>query len=258
MLKGTVVLIGIGEMGALLARGLLRAGHAVVPVNRGSALETLARDHADAALVLVAVGENDLDSVLQQIPVQWRDRVGLLQNELLPNQWQRHSIVSPTVISIWFEKKPGQEVKLLLPSPAYGPGAELLREALQRIDLPVAVLDSERTLLEALVVKNLYILTTNICGLRVGGNVGELWLRHQPLARKVAADVLRLQTALTGEEFDETVMLERMLEAFRADPEHRCMGRSAPQRLQRALEQARAHSLALPALEAIEREAATA
>ncbi len=31
--------------------------------------------------------------------------------------------VQPTVISVWFEKKKGRDVKVLIPSPAYGPAA---------------------------------------------------------------------------------------------------------------------------------------
>ena len=40
-------------------------------------------------------------------------------------------------------------------------------------------------------------------------------------------------------------------EAFDGDPEHGCMGRSAPARLQRALELAKAHDIELPEMEKI-------
>ena len=43
-------------------------------------------------------------------------------------------------------------------------------------------------------------------------------------------------------------------EAFLGDPDHKCMGRSAPARLERALAHARAHGLHLPVLEEIRRE----
>jgi hypothetical protein len=45
-----------------------------------------------------------------------------------------------------------------------------------------------------------------------------------------------------------------MLQAFDGDPEHKCMGRSAPARLQRALELADDASLAVPHLRKIQNE----
>ena len=45
-----------------------------------------------------------------------------------------------------------------------------------------------------------------------------------------------------------------MLEAFAGDPEHRCMGRSAPARLARALKQADEAGLPVPTLRAIRKE----
>ncbi len=57
------------------------------------------------ALVLVAVGEADLHPVLEKIPTAWRDCLALLQNELLPRDWEAHGLQEPTVISVWFEKK---------------------------------------------------------------------------------------------------------------------------------------------------------
>jgi hypothetical protein len=103
------------------------------------------------------------------------------------------------------------------------------------------------------VVKNLYILTSNIAGLRVGGAVGELWRQHEDLARAVAEEVIDIQEALTGARFDRPALIQAMCNAFQADPEHKCMGRSAPQRLQRALEQGKAFGLMLPTLTGLAR-----
>ncbi|MBD3670511.1 MAG: hypothetical protein HUJ29_07025, partial [Gammaproteobacteria bacterium] len=87
-----IVVIGIGEMGGVFTRGLLRLGHPVYPVKRQTDMEELARTITEPALVLVAVGENDLHPTLERIPAQWRNRLGLLQNELLPRDWQAHDI----------------------------------------------------------------------------------------------------------------------------------------------------------------------
>lgn len=251
-MNAPVVLIGIGEMGGVFARGLLRLGHPVYPVTRATPMAEVAAAVPRPLLALVAVAEADLPSVLRDLPDTWRDRAGLLQNELLPRDWS--SLEDPTVISVWFEKKAGQDAKVVIPSPVLGPRAELLADALSVLDIPARLLDSPEQLLFELVVKNLYILATNVAGLRVGGTVAELWDRHRDFASAVIEDVIVLQEALAGRAFDRPALVAAMLEAFRGDPDHRCMGRSAPARLARALAHAKAHGLRLPVLEEIARE----
>ncbi len=251
-MKEPVVIIGLGEMGGVFARGLLRDGHPVYPITRDMDMQAEARALPAPELVLVAVAETDLHPVLERLPEPWRARVALLQNELLPPDWQRHGL-DPTVISVWFEKKPGQEAKVIIPSPVHGPHAGLLAQALSAIGIPTEIVDSDERMLFELVRKNLYILVSNLCGLEVGGTVGELWSRHRTLAREVAHEVLQIQQWLTGREFDEEALVGAMAAAFLADPGHKCMGRSAPARLQRALKQAREAGLDLPRLAALGR-----
>lgn len=243
-----IVIVGIGQLGHVFAGGFLRCGHTVVPVNRGDHPGVVADRHPHPALVLVAVAEADFDAALAALPMVWRERVALLQNELLPADWERHGLTNPTVVSVWFEKKPGRDPKPLIASPAAGPGAKLLIEALAAMGLPAREVASGDALLFELVVKNVYILTTNCAGLETGGTVGELWARHEPFARAVAADVIALQEALTGRRFDHEALIAGMLEAFAGDPEHPCMGRSAPARLTRALAHADRLGLAVPTL----------
>ncbi len=250
-MENTIVLIGLGQLGRVFAGGLLRAGHTVVPVNRCDDMNRVAARWPQPALALVAVAEADLHPVLEALPAVWKDRVGLLQNELLPRDWELHAIVRPTVIAVWFEKKKGIDAKPLLPSPVHGPQAPLLIQALTSIDLPARVVEDAEQMLWELVRKNLYILTTNLAGLQVGGTVGDLWDRHRPLAEAVARDVLDLQEALTGRRFDRVALMQGMLEAFAADPQHACAGRTAAARLERALKQADAFGLTVPTLRQI-------
>jgi len=98
------------------------------------------------------------------------------------------------------------------------------------------------------VVKNIYILTTNIAGLRVGGTVGELWARYREFARRIGDDAIRLQEALTGRRFEQEALFAAMIEAFEGDPSHGCMGRSAPARLARALAKGKRRGLDLSGL----------
>jgi hypothetical protein len=204
--------------------------------------------------VLVAVAENDLGAVLKTIPKPWRRRLALLQNELLPDDYRQIEKVS--VISVWFEKKRGQDARVIVPSPACGPRARLLAAALGTLDIPVRLVERQRDMRFELVVKNLYILTSNIAGLRSGGTVGELWANHRELAGDVANEVITLQEGLTGSRFNRDELIAAMLEAFAGDPDHRCMGRSAPGRLRRALEQADQLGIALPTLRKIASEQA--
>ena len=249
-----VVLVGVGEMGGVFARGLLRAGYPVYPVSRGTDPNEIAAAVEQPALVLVAVAEADLHPVLERLPQAWRDRTGLLQNELLPQDWQQHQLLDPTVISVWFETKAGQEPKVIMASPAYGPRADILCEALGAVDIGCRILADDRALLHELVLKNVFILTTNIAGLDTGGTVGGLWLRHQDLARAVANEVIDIQEYLCGTQFEREPLLEGMLTAFRGDPDHKCMGRSASARLQRALTQADEAGLAVPTMREIQRK----
>ena len=250
----SVVVVGIGEIGSVFARGFLRSGFTVHPVTRDMTMQDVADELADGSiepeLVLIAVGEADIDEQLVNIPETWKNKLVLLQNELLPAVWQKYDL-DPTVISVWFEKKKGQDSKVIIPSPVCGKHAQTVADALASIDIAARALADDDALLHELVLKNVYILTTNIAGLEVGGNVGQLWDQHNYLANAVAEDVIRLQEKLTGKALDHAALIESMVEVFDGDREHMCMGRSAPARLQRALSHAVEHELSLPTLERI-------
>lgn len=246
-----IIIIGLGQLGRVFAGGFLRTGCTVVPVTRGDDMFTVAHAHPDPALVLIAVAETDLHRVLAAIPGAWRPKIALIQNELLPRDWAQYHYADPTVISVWFEKKKGTDAKALIASPAAGPGARLLCEALASIDLPCRKIASGDALCFELVRKNVYILTTNLAGLKTGGTVSALWSQHEAFARQVANEVIDIQDALTGMKNDREKLLAGMLEAFGADPAHGCTGRSAPTRLARALQHADAFGLAVPTLRAL-------
>ncbi len=250
-MKKPIVVVGIGEIGSVFARGFLRSGYPVYPVTRDLDIKSVSDQLPDPELVLIAVGEADLQDVLAQIPEQWRTKVALIQNELLPADWERQGYIEPTVVSVWFEKKKGQDVKVVVPSPVYGPQAERLLEALQALDIPGVLLADKAQLLFELVRKNYYILTSNIAGLKVGGSVSECWQKHQEFARSVAGDIYQLQSWLSGEKLDHDALIDAMVVAFEGDPEHQCMGRSAPARLERALNTAAQAGIEVPVLQAI-------
>jgi hypothetical protein len=207
----------------------------------------VARQVPDPRLCLVAVGEADLSSTLDSLPDPWKGTVGLLQNELLPRTWLAHDIVAPTVAVVWFEKKPGHDVKQIISTPVAGPQAPLVVAALSSIAIAAhEVAASEID--QSLVAKNLYILTANIAGLETRGSVHDLWYSHRQLAERVADEIADLQRDLLGHEFDRAAAKAEMVRAIDADPDHGSMGRSAPVRLRRALRHADEFGREVPTL----------
>ena len=243
-----IVLIGLGQMGSVFAHAFLREGHSVHPVNRETDVGALAERVPDPALCMVTVGEADLDEVLASLPEGWARRVGLVQNELLPRDWAKHGIDEPTVAVVWFEKKAAIATKVILPTPIAGPEAALVARSLLRIGVGAEMIDDDR-LLRELVAKNLYILVANCAGLASGGTVGELFEEHSELVGTVTDEVLAIQKALADHPFDEREALRMMERAVASDPEHGARGRSAPDRLKRALAHARELGLETPALQ---------
>ena len=248
-----IVIIGIGELGGVFAKAFLRAGYPVYPVTRGMDVGQAAHQIPDPQLVLVAVAEKDFTAVMTTIPAPWRDRIGLLQNELLPGDWQSYPIAAPTVISVWFEKKKDMDTNVLIPSRVYGPHARLMADALQGIDIACDVLATTDDLLYELVRKNVFVLTINIAGLLLaeGTTTATLWAQHQELALAVANDVIDVQQYLTGETFDRQRLTDGLIEGINGDPNHKCKGRSARGRLERVIAAADAAGLEVPRIKKI-------
>jgi len=249
-MKKPIIIIGIGEMGGVFARAFLKAGHPVYPVSRQTDLQALANS-VDAECVLIATGEADLQNTLNTMPKIWLKQCVLLQNELLPNDWQQHADLDATVISVWFEKKPSMDFKVIVPSPVYGKHANTIKEALGSLNIAVDLKTSLEDMTFELIRKNIYILASNICGLEVQGNVGQLASQHAELLDKVIDDILKIQQHLTGIKYNKESLVKAVEVAFNGDKQHQCMGRSAPARLQRALDIAQKANLKVPELKRI-------
>ena len=247
-MKDPIIVIGLGELGSVFARGFLKTGHPVFPVTRDMDMHLVAQTHPNPKAVMVAVGESDLSEVLKNCPESWKNNLILIQNELLPRDWQAANIIEPTVISVWFEKKKGMDTKVVLPSPIFGANDRLLFDALASLDIPSFLLDTQAELNYELVRKNLYILTTNIAGLEVGGNVNDLMHQHASIMNAVAQDILDIQDQLTGQTQDRKRLMAGLIEAIKGDLNHGCMGRSAPARLKRALGFAKDADIKVPKL----------
>lgn len=244
----TVAIVGMGQLGRLFGAGLLALGRTVVPVRRGERIDALLE--VSPELVLVAVAEDDLRTTLAQLPIALRDRVALLQNELLPPDWSAHAIEHPTVAVVWCEKKAGRPLAIVGETEIAGPHAALLVDALAKVDVPARVFE-DAALESALVVKNLYILVSNLAGLAGVATVGELLGPERDLGRALAAEVLAVESARLGRSLVPDELIARMEAAFAADPAHGCRGRSSAARLARTLARARALGVATPSLDAL-------
>jgi len=254
MKKEPVIVIGLGEMGSVFARAILKLGHPVYPAKRDTNLNELAETLPAPHMVLVAVGEKDLQETLKEIPSVWQNKIVLLQNELLPRDWEFYNFIDPTIISVWFEKKKGQDSKVLIPSPCFGPLASTLVDALATLDIPAHEVASAEEMEQELLIKNVYILTTNISGLITKGNVKDLWDNHNDLALTVANEVMDIQATLVGHELDREKLITGFKAGIDGDLQHMCMGRSAPGRLARAIEQANAEKLEIKKLRKIHQQ----
>ena len=219
----TIIVVGLGELGSVFARGVLKLGYTVMPITRHNSLSDLT-DRVDPQAIIIAVGEADVHHLMTQVPDAWKNRVVLIQNELLPRDWQAHAYENPTVISVWFEKKKGMDSKVVLPSPVFGPNASLIVEALAQLDLPAYVVDSAEELEYELVRKNLYILTSNIAGLEVGGDVAYLAEQHPALMQTLANEILDIQDWLTHRQQDRNRLMQGLAQAFDGDPQHNVWG----------------------------------
>ncbi len=251
-MKTPVVIIGIGQLGGVFARGFLRLGYPVVPITRGVEMREVEQELPEPTLALVAVGEDDLHPVLENMPPSWKQRVGLLQNELLPRDWEAHKISDPTVAVVWFEKKHRQPVKAPIPSPVYGPQAELIVRAFDTLEIPARRLASPEALQYELALKYAYILTMNLAGLAGGETIADLLDRHADTTRAIVGEVLNLVERLAERDLPREQMMRDLFGYLDLARAHKARGRSAPKRLRRALAHADRLGLEVPHLRSLE------
>ncbi len=219
---------------------------------RGDDWAARARAEAAPQLALICVGEDDLESCLRSLPDTWRDRVGLVQNELRPSAWRSLGPFEPTVLSVWFERKANRPPTAVRGSVAMGPNAELLVETLLAEGMPAEVAAWDRLEFE-LCLKNLYILALNFCGLRAPGTAGELLGARRHEFEQVRDEVLAVEQAAFGRAARlPSAELARALDAaLAADTSHGLAGRTAARRLERCLALADHFGLEVPRLRAL-------
>jgi hypothetical protein len=243
------IVVGVGELGGVFARGLLRIGHTVIPARRGDDLVRVFEEHADAEVVIVSVPEDALGGVLDVLPPSLVSRAVLVQNDLRPRTWTERGVSDPSVAVVWFEKKPGREAKAIVPTVLFGDAATTCAEALSSLTLPTEVATDEAARDEALAIKNVYIVTTNLLGIGRGGTTGELLANDELDWRDAAREVLAVEELLFESAFDEARVLEGVRAAMAADSSHVCAGRTARARAEKFFARARELSIATTTLD---------
>jgi ketopantoate reductase len=242
-----LIIVGLGELGQLYGASALRAGLRVTPVTRHTSLEGAVEQLGRDVPILVAVGEADLDGVLAALPPARRDAVILLQNELFPERWERHDL-TPTVMVPWILKKRGQPLLVARSTPVYGRFAELVRALHEVAGFEAEVLPTRAALEQALVDKYAFILTVNALGLLRDLPL-EAWLAQDPAnVRELALEAAQLGAALCGGAPNPQQSLLAVERGMRAMGAMRARGRSAGERVQRAVANARKLGIATPLL----------
>lgn len=242
-----LVVFGLGELGQLYGAAALRAGLRVTPITRASDPARVLASCSPEAPILIAVGERALPEVLSGLDAQAGSRAILLQNELFPSQY-RALASHPTVLVPWLLKKPRMPLLVARPTPVYGPFAELVAELHSAIQVPSSVLGSERELRQALVDKYAFILTINALGVLRDRTLA-VWLQEDPrTVEALAREASELGERLCGATIDRAQALRAVTEGMRALGTMGARGRSAPDRVARAREQAANVGLQLPEL----------
>jgi ketopantoate reductase len=255
--KQPIIVIGLGQIGAVFAKGFLRIGHPVYPIIRGDSLVDAIKRTPDPIMVLVAVREEDLQPVLNQVPPAWHKHIALIQNELVPSVWEDAGIQTPTVVTVWFEKRKGKAPNAYFPSMIYGPQADLIANVFDKLNLPFEIIKDEQEMIFELVRKNLYLISKNILGLALEGTVGEIWEQNRELFEKVADEVFLIQCDLVGFNLDKQRLFSRLAKDIETLPDAGTTGSSAAARLERMLQHATSTALDVPTLQEIQMSIST-
>ena len=237
-----LVVVGLGNLGSLIAEGAVTNGVNVTEVRRGDVIADAVAPLPPSTPIVLAVGEAQLHAIVDAVPA---DRIGdvvLIQNELFPSIWTELGLEQPTICTVWALVKPGQDRIIGKHTTCHGPHAVRLANALEAAAVPSQHLADECARNSDIAAKYAFIVAANLFGL-LGASTVEQGVETLDCADDVLAWTLELGAALVGEPVDEqeaALALDAGLAGFAAMP---CLGRSSQARVDRAL--ARAQALGL-------------
>lgn len=257
-----LIVMGLGELGQLYASAALKSGMRVTPVTRAMQPDSALQEAPRGTPVLVAVGEADLDTALASLARDRLDCIILLQNELFPAHWRRFT-QQATVMVPWLLKKKGEPLLVARSTPVFGRHAELVCQLHHALGFGAERLANETALQQAIVDKYAFILAVNALGLLEDITLGE-WLEREQagasdgtqhtldsLAREAAALGVRLATEGTtsrATDLDIESSIAQVRAGMAAMAGMRAKGRTAKDRVRRAIAHAQRFGLATPRL----------
>ena len=259
-IKTPIIVIGMGELGSLFSNGFLRLGIPIIPILRSDNIKDF--ETITPILVLIAVDIQDLNKVLDDVPKSWWNVIVLLQNELLPGNWNHLSIPFPSIVVVWLEKKKQSlKIRSFSPEIVYSPNkdlGDLIELCLNKQNIPTLRVAMEDEILIEMVQKNLFNLTMNVMGLYLGENSTFNDLlndKNYEIRNLVARECLSLQKAqLKDLKLSENEMITKMWNYMSLVPEMKCQGRYAKARLDRAISTSKKYGIEVTQLEKIKIE----
>ena len=245
------IVIGLGQLGQLYGGAALRLGMRVTPVTRHQSIaDTCERVSKDSPIV-VAVGEGALNEVAREIPVHRRKDAVLVQNEIFMESMNEIGLGESTLSTVWLSKKKQRPIEIARVSCAYGPHADWFRTLHQAIDLPMECAADAAQMERELIAKYTFILTINVLGLVENITLGQWLEKDAALVESVAVDALGLAEAYAKTRVQADQVLEIVREAMHGLAHYPARGRTAQQRLDKAIKDARQYQVDMPGISAL-------
>lgn len=227
--------VGLGELGAFYSVAALRAGASVQPVRRGDDYGSEVASLPADVPILVAVSEGSLDGILAATPSARRPDLILVQNSVTPSIWSDWDS-TPTVATVWSAVKPGQPLRAGQRTSVFGKHAAFFSAIQAHVGLTGTVLETETSLTGEMVAKYAFILTINALGLAYDETVGALLSGRTDRFHEVLAASLDVGALLIEGDFDREAAAATAVEGAEALASMPARGRSAPARLQLAID----------------------
>ncbi|MFT5991967.1 MAG: hypothetical protein ACJA1R_003054 [Flavobacteriales bacterium] len=245
-----LVLWGVGQLGRLYAGGALRAGYSVTPITRSTDPLPALLAHPEGTPILCAVGEDAIDAVVEQVPIERRDDLIFVQNELFSSQLEDWKASAATLAVVWTLCKPKLPLIVSRATAVGGRHAGAVAQWHACLDLPCQIVEPSKLGVEA-AAKYAFVVAINALGVREARPVGQ-WLAAEPeLAEAVVNEAVLLSAVMAGHPRatpEIAIAVNAGLAGFAALPTR---GRTAQQRVARALRAAERLQVAMPVITGI-------
>jgi hypothetical protein len=244
-----ILVYGVGEIGSIFALGALKSDATVVPITRATDRErAFAAVHAFTPVVL-SVPEAHLALAVREVPPDRKGDVVLVQNEMFPSEWHALGLDRPTIATMWVLRKKGQPQLGARPTTLHGPHAQSMAAFLTSADVAATAVDEAASLYD-IALKYAFIVTVNALGVRGDMRVGE-WMTHDPgLIDALLTEGVALGAARAGIACDTASAIDELLPAMHAFGAMPARGRTARERVDRAIACAATLGVRAPTLRA--------